>query len=288
MISALRLIGAEHYTGHYPEPGKTKIHLPDSTLLVSEYIDSGASTRVFTGTQDGRMSSLMPREVAIKCIFSRDKHLQSKIEHEFRVLRALGNVSNLRIPKAYYVSDQWSCGGSHMCQFLVMTKAGPDFSRIVTRNPFGLSRAAIRGKAGQFELFVASVGLCVVSELEKLHRAGAIHGDIGRYNIANDLNDSRQVMLIDFGQGKLKSELSSSEFARRVERDFRRANAFVLRLLKSKMTLDHGASSLKSFLENPLYLVVSRINDNQRDLRKVLTDFIMKEFGKTFEGKIMY
>jgi len=34
------------------------------------------------------------------------------------------------------------------------------------------------------------VGLCVIVELEKLHRAGGIHGDIGRYNVAKDLKDS--------------------------------------------------------------------------------------------------
>jgi len=288
VVSFIYFVRGEHYSGHYPEPGKTKIALYDSTLLVSGYIDSGASTRVFTGTQIERINSNMPREVAIKCISSRDKHLQTKIQHEFRVLKALGAVANLRIPKAYYVSSQWSCGGSHMCQFVVMTKAGPDFSRIVTRNPFGLSKAAMRNRAGQFELFVASVGLCVVAELEKLHKAGAIHGDIGRYNIANDLNDSKHVMLIDFGQSKLKSELSASEFARRVARDFRRANAFVLRLIRSKMSLDYGLSSLKSFSDNPLFAIVSKITDAERDLKKVLSDFILREFGKSFEGRIMF
>jgi len=287
-LSILETISSEHYSGHYPEPGKSKLHLTDSTLLVSEYIDSGASTRVFTGTQSDRISSRMPKEVAIKCISTRNSHLQTRIEHEYRVLKALESVQNLRIPRAYYVSNQWSCGGSHMCQFLVLTKAGPDFSRIVSRNPFGLSKAARRAKPGQFELFVSSVGLCVVTELEKLHRAGAIHGDVGQYNVANDLFDQRQVMLIDFGQGRLKSELSANEFARRAERDFRRANAFVQRLIKSKMSLDYGVTSMKSLLENPLFALVSKIYDDQKELKQVLSDFILKEFGIPFAGRIMY
>jgi serine/threonine protein kinase len=278
----------EHYSGSYPVPGQTKLYLPDTTLLVNSYIDSGASTRVFSGVQMEKKASSMPTEVAIKCIYSRDGHLQKKIEHEFSVLKALNHHSDLRIPRAYYVSNQWSCGGSHKCQFLVMTKAGPDFSRVVTKNPLGLANASQKGRPGQFELFVASVGLCVVTELEKLHEAGAVHGDIGRYNVANDLNDPQHVMLIDFGQGKLKSELSGGEFSRRVERDFRRTNAFILRLIKTKINIDNGSTSDKSFRVNPLYSLVESIENNQKDLKIKLTDFIKREFGISFSGKIIF
>ena len=168
-----------------------------------------------------------------------------------------------------------------------MSKAGPDFDRIVTRNTFSLSKSVTRGKPGQFELFVASVGLCVIIELEKLHKAGAIHGDIGRYNVANGLDSSHEVILIDFGQGKLKSELSDSEFRRGVQRDYRRTNAFILRLLKTKLGIDHSWSSENHFRSNPLYSRIHSITDNERNLKKSLLEFIESEYGKSFSGKIM-
>ena len=146
----------DYYPGSYPIIKQTRIILPDTTLLVSNYIDSGASTRVFTGVQTDRITSAIPAEVAIKCISTRDEHLQKKILHEFEVLQALKHHTDLRVPRAFYVSKQWSCGGSHKCQFLVMTKAGPDFSRLITRNTFGIAAASQRGAPGQFELFVAS------------------------------------------------------------------------------------------------------------------------------------
>jgi serine/threonine protein kinase len=220
-------------------------------------------------------------------MYSTNNHLQKKIQHEFEILQKLGFHPDIRIPRAYFLSSQWNCGGSHKCQFLVMTKTGPDFDRLVTRNTFGLSKAVQRGKPGQFELFVASVGLCVIVELEKLHRAGGIHGDIGRYNVAKDLNDSHEVVLIDFGQGKLKSELSDSEFRRSVQRDYRRTNAFILRLLKTKLGIDYEWSSEGNFRSNPLFALVDKLFNDERDLKKTLMDFIQHEYGKPFSGKIM-
>ena len=126
-----------------------------------------------------------------------------------------------------------------------------------------------------------------MTELEKLHKAGAIHGDIGRYNVANDLDEPQHVMLIDFGQGKLKSEVSPSDFLRRIERDYKRTNAFILRLIKTKISMDHGGSSDRVFRTNRLYALVEGIEYNQRDLKGKLSEFIEKEFGKQFSGKIM-
>ena len=282
IFATISLSKSEWYTGAYPEPGRTKLEPPDFSLLVTSYIDSGASTRVYSAMQVDRISSSIPREVAIKCISTRIKHLQNKLGHEFMILKTLGSVSDLHVPKAYYVSEQWSCGGSHKCQFLVMTKSGPDFSRIVSRNTLGLPKAVTRGKPGRFELFAGSVGLGVIAELEKLHKAGAIHGDIGRYNVANDLHEPRQVMLIDFGQSKRRSDLGPNEFARRVERDYRRANAFILRLIK--ISLEPGGR----FSDNPLFSILSRIENNQKDLKPLLSDFILREFGERFSGSIIY
>lgn len=276
-----------YYSGSYPSVGSTTLDIGHSKVLIKSYIDSGASTRVFTGVPIGEKKNGLPAEVALKCMYTTNKHLQKKIQHEYDVLEQLGSYPDLHIPRVYFLSTQWSCGGSHKCQFLMMTKAGPDFDRLVTRNTFGLSKAVQRGKPGQFELFVASVGLCVIVELEKLHKAGAIHGDIGRYNVANDLTAHNEVMLIDFGQGKLKSELSDSEFRRGMQRDFRRTNAFVLRLLKTKLGLDYGWSSENHFKSNPLFSRVSGITDDESDLKKSLLDFIESEYGKSFSGKIM-
>ena len=276
------------YHGPYPEVGATILDFGSCTYKLQSYIDSGASTRVFGASKVACKDNGYPSEVAVKCLYSTNHNLQSKPNHEFRILRELSKHSELNIPRAYYLSEQWSCGGSHRCQFIAMTKAGPDFDRIITRNTLGLAKSAKASKVGQFELFVASVGLSVVSELQKLHRAGAIHGDIGRYNVANSLEDPRQVFLIDFGQGKLKRDISESQFKHGTDRDYRRTQAFILRLIKTKMSIDYNASSEKSFRENKLYALVVNLSSPVSELEDTLTNFLKAEFGRSFSGKILY
>jgi hypothetical protein len=276
------------YPGPYPEVGRTTFSFDDCSYKFESYIDSGASTRVFGASKLSCKDSGYPSEVAVKCLYSTNRNLQSKPDLEFRILRELSKNPELSVPRAYYLSEQWVCGGSHRCQYIAMTKAGPDFDRIIKRNTLGLAKSSKASKVGQFELFVASVGLSVVSELQKLHRAGAVHGDIGRYNVANSLEDPRQVVLIDFGQGKLKRDISESQFKHGVERDFRRTQAFILRLIKTKMGIDHNSSSEKSFRENKLFSLVASLNSPSSELNGTLTNFLKSEFGRSFSGKILY
>jgi serine/threonine protein kinase len=276
------------YPGPYPELGKTSFSFGTVTYKFDQYIDSGASTRVYSGTRTSGKSSDYPDEVAIKCLYSTNHNLQSKPAREYRILQALSKFTDLHIPRAYYLSDQWACGGSHKCQFLVMTKAGPDFDRIITRNTLKLEKSTKGSKCGRFELFVASVGMSVLIELEKLHRAGALHGDIGRYNVANSLQDPVQVVLIDFGQAKLKADISESQFKHGIERDYRRTQAFILRLIKTKMGIDFGSSSDRQFRENKLYTLIESVGDPMNSLKSKLENFLKSEFGKNFDGEIIF
>jgi hypothetical protein len=54
------------------------------------------------------------------------------------------------------------------------------------------------------------------------------------------------------------------------------------------MGIDFGSSSDRQFRENKLYTLIESVGDPMNSLKSKLENFLKSEFGKNFDGEIIF
>ena len=299
----------------FPRAGRSIIPVRNAKYNLVEFLDFGSSTRVFLArlvpqwteapydqtyqvpSIPGKVAEgqVLPDEVVIKFISSASSRLLHSIENEFDVYLKLNAVTTVRKPLGFYLSPRWRCNlvGTHMCQYIVMTRSTRDIERLIGKNFFKLEAPKLDGLPTpqlpdglhSFEIFVASFMLNLHDELVKLHAAGFAHGDVRSCNIAVDHETHEHIFLIDVGAAFILSELADNlERKRRIDHDLGQLPSFLQKLVRQwvrKVYRDRALAHL-----SPLFRLGVQLDGNAPALRETLLGFL-SERGVIYEGKLI-
>lgn len=283
-----QILSCSPYPGEFPSVNTTHLTFLASVYVIDEHIASGSSTRVFRASKISSERPSMPERIAVKCIRSDSLHLLSKFEREFRALQELQKKPTPKFPEGFYLSPQWPCGTKASCRFGAMTLSGPDLDRVVSKDMLGLDKARLGRKVGNFELFVATVGLDLINKLEIIHDIGIVHDDIGPRNVALPVSFEPHVFLIDFGQAKLSEDITPGKFQFSLERDYRRTKHLLLRLLKTDLRSQNQDLSEQELRKNKLFLTLANIEDDSKQLKAELDSFLLAEYEIKYPDKVIW
>ena len=234
-------------------------------VKIVSYIDNGSSTEVYSAVNLKDQSRL-----AVKCMCHGEEGVLELICNEFEKLKYLN--------KFVKISEKFS-KNSEICLYLILPLYGRDMYRLVSRP--GLFNVPIinghhtpTGAAGySIEIFLASAGLVVIREIDKLHSAGVIHGDIHSYNVVTGAGDDLESLhLIDFGSAKFTHDFTGPE--RIKKRDFKRVGEMIQFLIDYKIELTYGRDAISRLSRlNELHIMIKADHLNiENVLKKYLED----------------
>ena len=264
----------------FPIPEKSIISVRGTKLRIMEFLDSGSSSKIYSGTRIGHEHSDLPRELAVKYLCPENIDFLHHIDQEMTALAKLAERDVPRVVRAYYASGLLK--GSPPCRFIVLSRTGKDFDRYVCGsddfNSVKLEGVTQRDTGRlSVEAFAASVGLLLIDTLRKIHTAGVAHRDIMPYNIAVGYPLGDVPILLDFGGAQFRDKMSAEEFQSHVRNDERQLRDFVSWIVQQRIAFEFGKlrrDELKTKSELVRAIEGSRGSD---ELASALTAFLQNE-----------
>ena len=223
-MNLLSLVLIAFSESKFPVPGKYFARVPGGTFyVVRNFLDSGSSSRVYAADL-WKPSLKYPLQAVVKFFCPAKKEDLFFAEQEMRILGKLNRLNLKTVVRGYYLSDVIVREVDSHSRYLIISRTGKDFDRIMsTENKFNSPiLEGIDPKVTDkiiLEPFVASVGLILLDTIRKIHEAGVTHGDLFSYNIALSHPDGSSVVVIDFGGGQEKDILPEQKFKDRVRSD---------------------------------------------------------------------
>ena len=302
----------------FPQVGIDIVPVGLAKYRIHEFVDSGSSTRVFTAKRlpdstviphdqayrpahtSGLAASIirvLPDEVIVKCLSSKSVKLFVSIANEFSILDRLNAVETVWKPIGYYLSGRTRCNDvtDFDCQYIVMSRAGSrDMDRIVAGNLFRfhspilddtIPPTDVTGRYS-FELFIASLGLTLISELENLHRVGVVHGDVRANNIAVGGPGNMYPFLLDLGASRIVSTFVDQDAAQTaLLRDFEQVGKLLASLIQHRVTRVYGDSNRVS--AHRIFRMLAMAPSDKESLRSKLLEYL-KQMSQPFDGRLMF
>ena len=307
--------GEDGYEG-FPESGTSVVVVGHEFFEIVEFLGAGPKKRAYRArrlkerpqrfdTQEYTIpldlgssvtDRLIPDEVVVKCSATDQPKRINKLEGEFKALTFLNRIQSVRKPVGLYLSKQWKCfdDSDFICQYMVMTMASLDIQKLIRQNMLGLRPPIVEGFAPKalhgimsFELFIASFGLCLMAELEKLHAVGLVHRDVSIKNVALDPSDKTLVYLIDLGSSSFLVKYADSipKVESLVKHDFDRVKRVCLQLIALAAAEAYEGVDDS---HNDLLRIIAATR-SQWELRITLLSFLKLNFPSVqFDGRIIY
>lgn len=301
----------------FPKIWESIITVADEKYQITEYLGAGHNKQAFVGkllsrsiegstNQEYRIPRgggvryeglTLPSEIVVKCLAAKDPTRFDKLESEFRRLTFLNRITTINKPTGYFLSDKWRCGEElrHVCQYLVMTRAGPDVHKVISKKMHGIKPVLLddaplrerRGDKYSFEVWLITMGLTLIDELEALHKAGVVHGDVRTLNVALDPVDRSKVFLIDFGSAKFLRHASDSARDENLKlADFNRVKSVMQKLIIDSVRENHGRDDQCE--QSKLYRELESAQSGTH-LKSLLHSLLQNEFPQAlYQGKIIY